>query len=109
QEHHQGIAGEILMSATRTPGSELVVEPVVQESGVLPYGFARRHGVLLRRHEGRTELCYRKPLSLPVVAEVRRHFRFAGKPVELDEAAFNTALALAYESQRRPPAAGADD
>src|SRR5690606_34346033 len=103
------IDGEILMSATLTPGSELVVEPVVQESGVLPYGFARRHGVLLRRHEGRTELCYRKPLSLPVVAEVRRNFSFAGKPVELDEAAFNTALALAYESQRGAAAEAADN
>src|SRR5690606_41753075 len=75
----------------------------------IQHGCVRRHGVLVRRHEGSTEMFYRKTLYLPVDDGVRRNFSFAGKPVELDEAEFNTALALAYESQRGAAAEAADN
>ena len=98
------------MNEALAPGyTDTAVAPGHQESGLLPYGFARRHGVLLRQQGGRTELCYRKPLAVAVIAEVRRNFSFSGAPVALDDEAFNAALALAYESQRGAAAEAADN
>ena len=39
---------------------------------LLPYGYARRFGVLLREKDGRRELCCRDDVSLSAVAEVQR-------------------------------------
>ena len=39
---------------------------------LLPYGFARRFGVLLREKEGRQELCCRRGANLSALSEVQR-------------------------------------
>jgi general secretion pathway protein E len=81
---------------------------------LLPYGFARRHGVLLRRKfdsdaKKGTQLCFRAPLSLQVLAEVRRSYAVVGAPLELSAEEFDVALAAAYEQQRGAASAAADN
>ena len=76
---------------------------------LLPYGFVRRHGVLLHEREGVRLLSCRAPLDLGALAEVRR---WLGEqlPIEVqEEAAFNTRMALVYEQQRGAAAVAADD
>jgi len=65
----------------------------------LPFGFAKRHGVLIQdTHDGRVEAIYRAGTSALSLAEVRR---FAGGPVsfvEVDPELFDLRLQAAYES-----------
>ncbi len=86
--------------------------PVVDASGalsLLPYAYARRFGVLLREADGGMQLCYRPPLSQQVLAEVHRHLTRPVKLLPLDDGAFSSALALAYEQQRGAAAEAADN
>ncbi len=76
---------------------------------LLPYGFARRYGVLLREKDGRRELCYRKDVSLSALSEVQRHIGRLPTLVPMDDAAFTAAMAIAYEQQRGAAAEAADD
>lgn len=76
---------------------------------LLPYGFARRYGVLLHEQDGQQRLMCRAPMDLAALAEVRR---WLGRqlPFEVQaEAAFNTRMALVYEQQRGAAAVAADD
>lgn len=97
-----------------------MMEVTVQEQAVeqgsnayggelLPYGFARRHGVLLRRGDAGMELCYRDALALPVLAEVLRNYPVVGDPQPLSDEAFASTLALVYEQQRGAAAEAADN
>ncbi|WP_421711358.1 type II secretion system ATPase GspE [Alcanivorax sp.] len=76
---------------------------------LLPYGFARRYGVLLREKDGRRELCYRKDVPLSALSEVQRHIGRLPTLVPMDDAAFTAAMAIAYEQQRGAAAEAADD
>jgi general secretion pathway protein E len=76
---------------------------------LLPYGFARRFGVLLRHRDGQQELACRRDVSLPALAEVQRWLSGLPPLVTLDDAAFSTALALTYEQQRGAAAEAADN
>jgi len=66
---------------------------------VLPFAFAKRHGVLLQGvHEGQPVAIYRRGASPQSLAEVRR---FMGGPVSfsrVDEESFDERLQAAYES-----------
>ncbi|KAF0806379.1 general secretion pathway protein E [Alcanivorax xiamenensis] len=76
---------------------------------LLPYGFARRFGVLLREREGRQELCCRRGANLSALSEVQRWLGTLPPVVTLDEGAFSTAMALTYEQQRGAAAEAADN
>ena len=76
---------------------------------LLPYGFARRFGVMLRERDGGKELCYRKDVSLSALSEVQRKIGTLPHLVPMDEASFNAAMALTYEQQRGAAAEAADD
>ncbi|MFP1680477.1 type II secretion system ATPase GspE [Alloalcanivorax sp. C16-2] len=95
--------------------SEAVVEQsedMEEDAGgpqLLPYGFARRFGVLLREKDGRRELCCRQDVSLQALAEVQRWLGGLPPIVKLDEGAFSSAMALTYEQQRGAAAEAADN
>ena len=76
---------------------------------LLPYGFARRYGVLLREKDGHRELCYRKDVPLSALSEVQRHIGRLPALVPMDDAAFTSAMAIAYEQQRGAAAEAAGD
>ncbi|MCG8393494.1 MAG: type II secretion system ATPase GspE [Pseudomonadales bacterium] len=76
---------------------------------LLPYGFAKRFGVLLREREGRQELCYRGDVPITALGEVQRRVGKLPPLVSLDDAAFTSAMALAYEQQRGAAAEAADN
>ncbi|MDX1804452.1 MAG: type II secretion system ATPase GspE [Alcanivorax sp.] len=76
---------------------------------LLPYSFARRHGVLLREKDGHEELCHRAGVSLKAVNEVQRWLGYLPPLVSLDDNAFSSSMALAYEQQRGAAAEAADD
>ncbi|WP_297763640.1 type II secretion system ATPase GspE [uncultured Alcanivorax sp.] len=76
---------------------------------LLPYGFARRYGVLLREKDGHRELCYRKDVPLSALSEVQRYIGRLPALVPMDEAAFTAAMAIAYEQQRGAAAEAAGD
>ena len=90
-----------------TPAEELFAEGTAE---LLPYGFARRHGILLRPAEGSApDLLCRPPVPLAVLAEVRRHHPDLPAPELLDDTAFEAALSLVYEQQRGAAAEAADN
>ncbi len=72
---------------------------VGEHSPVLPFGYAKRHGVILQRNEsGETTLLYLSGLQTEVLAEVRR---VAGGDLhceEIDNATFDRKLSLAYQN-----------
>lgn len=76
---------------------------------LLPYGFARRYGVLLRERDGRKELCHRQDVSVAALGEVQRHIGRLPRLVPMDDAAFIAAMAITYEQQRGAAAEAADD
>lgn len=76
---------------------------------LLPYGFARRFGVLLREREGAKELCYRKDVPVSALSEVQRKIGSLPPLVAMDDASFTAAMAIAYEQQRGAAAEAADD
>ena len=76
---------------------------------LLPYGFARRYGVLLREKDGHRELCYRKDVPLSALSEVQRYIGRLPSLVPMDDAAFTSAMAIAYEQQRGAAAEAAGD
>ena len=78
-------------------------------SGLLPYGFARRFGILVRPSDAGQELICRLPLEAAALAEVRRWQPDLPAPRFVDAAGFETALAIAYEQQRGAAAEAADD
>ncbi|PKM21972.1 MAG: type II secretion system protein GspE [Gammaproteobacteria bacterium HGW-Gammaproteobacteria-14] len=78
-------------------------------AGFLPYGFARRYGILLRPEGGSFDVLCRKPVSVRALAEVRRVFPDLPVPQVLESAAFDTAMALVYEQQRGAAAEAADN
>ena len=76
---------------------------------LLPYGFARRFGVLLREREGSKELCYRQDVPISALGEVQRKIGTLPPLVAMDDASFTAAMAIAYEQQRGAAAEAADD
>jgi len=77
-----------------------IVSPEIQSRPVrLPFGFAKRHGVLVDRFDGETAcLLAREGLSLSAVAEARRYL---GRPVRIERAPaeeFLARLGAAYQS-----------
>lgn len=76
---------------------------------LLPYGFARRYGVLLRERDGHKELCHRQDVSVAALGEVQRHIGRLPRLVPMDDAAFTAAMAITYEQQRGAAAEAADD
>ena len=76
---------------------------------LLPYGFARRYGVLLRERDGHKELCHRQDVSVAALGEVQRHIGRLPRLVPMDDSAFTAAMAITYEQQRGAAAEAADD
>ena len=84
-------------------------ENIELSSSLLPYGFARRFGVLLRERDGQKELCHRQDVSLAALGEVQRHIGRLPRLVPMDDTAFSAAMAITYEQQRGAAAEAADD
>lgn len=84
-------------------------QAVTASPSLLPYGFARRYGVLLREKDGHDELCHRHDLSLEALSEVQRYLGCLPPLIELDNGAFDAAMALTYEQQRGAAAEAADN
>lgn len=77
-------------------------------ASLLPYGFARRHGVLLQYKDAEASLYCRLPLNFTALAEVRRWLGYL-PPLETGDAqAFDSRMALVYEQQRGAAAVAAD-
>lgn len=76
---------------------------------LLPYTYAKKHGVLLREEGDALELCFRTGIEISALAEVQRWLGFLPPVRELAEEAFNGAMALAYEQQRGAAAEAADN
>ena len=76
---------------------------------LLPYGFARRFGVLLRERDGKRELCYKQNVPVSALGEVQRKIGSLPPLLAMDDASFTAAMALAYEQQRGAAAEAADD
>ncbi len=90
----------------------LELEPEVNEPQapyLLPYGYAKRFGVLLRDRDGKRELCCREDMPVNALSEVQRKIGSLPALVRLNEAEFTAAMALAYEQQRGAAAEAADD
>lgn len=100
-----------------TPQEDLTNASVFEEpsegssdDGLLPYGFARKHGALIRPlDDGGLELCCRTPVEPAVLSEINRRFTNIASVQALDSAAFDSALAIAYEQQRGAAAEAADN
>ncbi len=87
-------------------------QPRTDESGLtlLPYGYARRYRVMLRRDDqGEPELCCSPPIEPSVLAEVRRWLGWMPPLRKLDEPAFDSAMSIVYEQQRGAAAEAADN
>ena len=80
------------------------------DTPLLPYGYARRHRVLLRPGADDTlELCCHPPVEMPVLAEIRRWLGWLPPLVHMDREAFDGAVATVYEQQRGAAAEAAGD
>ncbi len=88
---------------TLAPGSTIVPETeaeieAAREARVLPFSFAKRHGVLIREiKDGAADAVYRAGASPLSLAEARR---FAGVPLKLSrvsDAVFDSLLQASYE------------
>ncbi len=76
---------------------------------VLPYGFARRHAVVLRWQSDKAELCCKSTPDLAVFAEIRRWLGFLPPLQIVDAGQFEGTMALVYEQQRGAAAEAADN
>ena len=68
---------------------------------ILPFGFAKRHGVVVMPHsggEGRVEVVYRDGLNALTLAEVRRFCRQDLAPKQVDVATFDRCLSETYQN-----------
>ncbi|MBI3771846.1 MAG: type II secretion system ATPase GspE [Gammaproteobacteria bacterium] len=78
--------------------SEISVKPPLLRLKRLPFGFAKRHGVLFQEFaDGHVKLTCRRGASARSLAEARRHF---GLPLQLewlDTAAFERLLQQSYQ------------
>lgn len=84
-------------------------ESLPAEVKLLPYGFARRHGVLLQWQDDSASLVCRAPLDLAALAEVRRWLGQLPTPAVVDADSFSSRMAMVYEQQRGAAAVAADD
>ena len=65
---------------------------------VLPFSFAKRHGVVLSERQGETELLYLKRLPVGVLAEARRVLRQEFTVRQVEQAVFDKALSESYQN-----------
>ena len=87
------------LSSTTSAADDAAVVDVSAASARLPYGFARRHGVVVAAtQDGSARLAYRGRPDVAVLAELRRHLRvpIALEPVSDEE--FERLLGQLYES-----------
>lgn len=66
----------------------------------LPFGFAKRHGLLLQSDGGIVTLYHHAPLSLALVAEVRRATGIAPQLQQIEQPAFEQMLQQRYEQSQ---------
>lgn len=83
-------------------------ETEAANTALFNYGFSRRHRVLVREHQGETQLCCVPPVSMEILAEVQRTLGVLPPVVNLSEDEFANALAITYEQQRGAAAEAAD-
>lgn len=101
------------LPASNAPVDEETLAPLTDEGRLLPFSFAKRHGVLIRGYEdGVADTVYRSGAAPTSLAETRR---FAGVPLRLTRLApeaFDAILRSAYEggtSQAMQMMEGLDD
>jgi general secretion pathway protein E len=95
--------------AEASMATEQAEQPAETLAGLLPYGFARRHNVLLRDGETGRELVCVPPVNPVVLAEVGRYLGEIPPMLQMSESEFADAMALTYEQQRGAAAEAADD
>ena len=97
------IADGLRLELEPEPGNEntageLTLEPDVESTRVLPFAFAKRHGILIRALiDGKADTVYRGNANPASLAEVRR---FAGVPLSLARVSseeFDALLQASYE------------
>jgi general secretion pathway protein E len=85
---------------------ETAIEPAHR---ALPFSFAKRHGVLIRKIDGqKDEIVYRSGASPLSIAEVRRFAGIPLKPSRLTAEAFDALLQESYERESSGAAQMAD-
>lgn len=72
---------------------------------ILSYGFARRHGVLVRQNDGGVQCLHRTDTELDSLLEIQRRFGASTSFAHVDEGQFDAALAADY---RDSPTAAAE-
>ncbi|MDM8546713.1 type II secretion system ATPase GspE [Candidatus Venteria ishoeyi] len=81
----------------------VTTEPEIVLAGNLPFGFAKRHGILLLEHQSQSvRLGYRPGVQLQALNEIRRYL---GIPLELEEISshdFDQRLTAQYEASAHP-------
>lgn len=80
--------------------ADLGVVGALAETGqplVLPYAFAKRHGVLLDQEQGSHTLLYRDKLKPAVLMEVQRSFPLIASVRQVDSPTFERLLAVSYD------------
>ncbi len=101
-----------------TSSSDLMTEEVVRElptnSIRLPFGFAKRHGVVIENTDQGWLLYYCEPPHPMVLTEVRRILESSFTPIQLSEQDFDPKLTQLYqrdssEAQQLMEDIGADD
>lgn len=92
-----------------TTEQQLDADLQTNETKILPYWFARRHGILLDTKDGEPQLYALPPANLTALAEIRRSLGHLPKLQLLPEDSFNSRMALVYEQQRGAAALVADN
>lgn len=101
-----------------TSSSNLETDDIVRELPIvatrLPFGFAKRHGVIIEHTEQGWLLYYRELPTLAVLSEVRRLLEHAFTPIQLSSDDFDPKLTLLYqrdssEAQQLMEDIGSDD
>ena len=78
------------------PAPETAQEPLLPSAAMLPYAFAKRHGVLLAQDDPRI-LLYRERLKPSILMEIQRNLPYLSEFRKIDSATFDKLLATGYD------------
>lgn len=79
-----------------------------KEKRMLPYTFAKTHGVLAKEEDASVELLFVPPLKPEIASEVKRFFKKPVFPKEIAAALFQKALSEHYERNKQSAMASAE-
>lgn len=94
--------------AATVPADELI-DSKATALGLLPFSYAKAHGVLLERDGGACRVFYRAPVTTETLLELNRYVREDFELLESDEADFQRRLTQAYQRTNNEAAQMAED